>query len=122
MMATGWLLETGWSDQGKSLQRHLNNKTELARPTAEGGAFSQLMEALGGNTAAYPRDSKKASMAGAEGADRGGAGQGPQTFSWAVVRFGFHSKCEWKSLRGGGKQGLKSSLSELKDGAWKEQQ
>lgn len=48
---TGWLLETGWSDQGKSLQGHLNDKIESARPTAEGGAFSQLMEALGGDTA-----------------------------------------------------------------------
>lgn len=70
MIATGWLLETGWPDEGNSLQGHLNDKTESARPMAGGGAFSQLVEALGGNTAGV------AGAAGAEGADRGGAGWG----------------------------------------------
>lgn len=70
MIATGWLLETGWPDERNSLQGHLNDKTESARPMAGGGAFSQLVEALGGNTAGV------ASAAGAEGTDRGGAGWG----------------------------------------------
>lgn len=70
MIATGWLLETGWPDEGNSLQGHLNDKTGSARPMAGGGAFSQLVEALGGNTAGV------AGAAGAEGADRGGAGWG----------------------------------------------
>lgn len=64
------MMATGWSDQGNSLQGHVTDKTESARPTAEGGAFSQLVEAPGGDAAGV------ASAARAEGADRRGAGLG----------------------------------------------
>lgn len=73
---TGWLLETGWSDQGKSLQGHLNDKIESPGQRLREEHPPSSRRPWVGTQLACPRDSKKASVAGAEGADRGGAGQG----------------------------------------------